>query len=197
MNALNSKYGGQGLVVLGFPCNLFLKQEPGANGTEILNGVKYVRPGNGFVPNFQLFEKIDVNGDKEHQLYTYLKRHCPPTTSEFKPSNLFYTPIRSNDVSWNWEKFLVGPDGRVMKRAPPGVEPEALEDDIEEALASAPAGKNVYNKVISGFYDPPSGRGADGAARTRARRVPADLRVDSQATVPPTPSHMFEIRNGC
>ena len=51
----------------------YLQQEPGWDGAEILRGVKYVRPGNDFVPNFQMFEKIDVNGDKEHPLYTYLK----------------------------------------------------------------------------------------------------------------------------
>lgn len=120
--------------MLGFPCNVFNKQEPGANGTEILNGVKYVRPGGGFEPNFQLFEKIDVNGDKEHQLYTYLKSHCPPTQTEFNPSILFYTPIKASDVRWNFEKFLIGTDGRVLKRAGPGVHPDSLMPDIEDAL---------------------------------------------------------------
>ena len=50
-----------------------VQQEPGDNGTEILNSLKYVRPGNGFEPNFELTEKIDVNGPNEHPLYTYLK----------------------------------------------------------------------------------------------------------------------------
>ncbi|RUS72673.1 hypothetical protein EGW08_019569 [Elysia chlorotica] len=137
MNALNSKYSGRGLVILGFPSNIFLKQEPGANATEILNGVKYVRPGGGFVPNFQLFEKIDVNGNKEHKLYTYLKSYCPPTQTEFNPSILFYTPIKANDIQWNFEKFLVGPDGRILKRAGPGVDPATMEVDIESALSPA------------------------------------------------------------
>ena len=53
-------------------CTSF-QQEPGANGTEILNGIQYVRPGNGFVPNFQLFQKIEINGDTEEPLYTFLK----------------------------------------------------------------------------------------------------------------------------
>ncbi|KAK3739405.1 hypothetical protein RRG08_051274 [Elysia crispata] len=151
LNALNSKYGGRGFVVLAFPCNIFLKQEPGANGTEILNGVKYVRPGGGFEPNFQLFEKIDVNGNKEHKLYTYLKSYCPPTQTEFKPSILFYTPIKANDVSWNFEKFLVGTDGRVMKRAHPSVDPVSMEMDVENALP-VPAASNGAGRVspISG-----------------------------------------------
>lgn len=134
MNALNTKYGAQGFAVLGFPCNIFLHQEPGATATEILNGVKYVRPGNGFVPNFQLFEKIDVNGNKEHPLYTYLKSECPPTATSFDPSIRFYTPIRQGDITWNWETFLIGANGKVVKRAPPPVEPKMLEADIEAEL---------------------------------------------------------------
>lgn len=55
------------------PCFVFSQQEPGANSTEIMNGINHVRPGNGFQPNFQMFVKIDVNGDKEHALFTYLK----------------------------------------------------------------------------------------------------------------------------
>lgn len=53
--------------------SIFLQQEPGANGTEILNTLQYVRPGEGFVPAFPLTKKSDVNGKNEHPLYTYLK----------------------------------------------------------------------------------------------------------------------------
>lgn len=54
--------------------NLFLfKQEPGDTATEILNTIKYVRPGNGYVPKFPMFAKMEVNGKDEHPLYTYLK----------------------------------------------------------------------------------------------------------------------------
>lgn len=137
MNALNSKYGSQNFTVLGFPCNQFNLQEPGANGTEILNGVTNVRPGKGFVPNFQLFEKIEVNGANEHKLFTYLKRYCPPTTTVFDTSLRFYSPIKAGDVAWNWETFLVGADGRVSNRAPPATDPESLEPDIEASIAIA------------------------------------------------------------
>lgn len=51
----------------------FVQQEPGENGTEILNSLKFVRPGGGFEPNFELTERIDVNGPNEHPLYTFLK----------------------------------------------------------------------------------------------------------------------------
>ena len=50
-----------------------LQQEPSWNGVELMNGLKYVRPGNGFVPNFPLTEKVDVNGNLEHKMFTYLK----------------------------------------------------------------------------------------------------------------------------
>lgn len=65
-----------GFAVLAFPCNQFLYQEPGANAQEILNGLKCVRPGNGFVPNFPLFQKTQVNGAKEDPIYTFLKVTC-------------------------------------------------------------------------------------------------------------------------
>uniref|UniRef100_A0A0B7ABP2 Glutathione peroxidase n=1 Tax=Arion vulgaris TaxID=1028688 RepID=A0A0B7ABP2_9EUPU len=112
-------------------------QEPGSNGTEILNGIKYVRPGNGFVPNFQIFEKVEVNGNNEHKLFTYLKSYCPPTAISFDPKRLFYTPIKANDVSWNWETFLVDADGRVIHRVSPSADPQSLEVDIEAALTKA------------------------------------------------------------
>lgn len=59
--------------MMGFPCNQFKHQEQGSNATEIMNNIKYVRPGNGFVPNFQLSEKLDVNGENEILLYKDMK----------------------------------------------------------------------------------------------------------------------------
>ena len=61
--------------ILAFPCNQFGLQEPGEND-EILNGIKYVRPGSGYEPKFEIAVKIDVNGPGEHPLYTYLKVRC-------------------------------------------------------------------------------------------------------------------------
>ena len=75
MNALLREHGGDSecsLQILGFPCNQFGKQEPGRN-SEILNGLKYVRPGNGFEPIFPLFKKRDVNGKDEDKVFKYLK----------------------------------------------------------------------------------------------------------------------------
>lgn len=89
LNALQETEGGNldscGLRIVGFPCNQFGFQEPGENQYEIMNGLKYVRPGHGFVPNFPLFEKRDVNGDKEDEIYTFFK-----VSSSFYFYILFY-----------------------------------------------------------------------------------------------------------
>nr|XP_009683994.1 PREDICTED: glutathione peroxidase 3 [Struthio camelus australis] len=89
-----------------------------------LSSCRYVRPGGGFVPNFQLlqqgfqlFQKGDVNGAKEQKIYTYLKNACPPVAEEFgNPKNLFWEPLRNHDIKWNFEKFLVGPNGVPVMR---------------------------------------------------------------------------------
>ncbi|KAM6176972.1 epididymal secretory glutathione peroxidase-like [Erethizon dorsatum] len=110
LNALQEELKSSGLVVLGFPCNQFGKQEPGDN-SEILPGLKHVRPGGGFVPNFQLFEKGDVNGEKEQKIFTFLKRSCPhPSELLGSLKRISWDPIRVHDIRWNFEKFLVGPD---------------------------------------------------------------------------------------
>ncbi|KAJ8796852.1 hypothetical protein J1605_017724 [Eschrichtius robustus] len=82
------------------------------NGEEYIQFKQYVRPGGGFVPNFQLFEKGDVNGEKEQKVFSFLKNSCPPT-SDFlgSSSQLFWEPMKVHDIRWNFEKFLVGPDG--------------------------------------------------------------------------------------
>ena len=73
MNELLVNFSGSPLSILGFPCNQFGYQEPAANETELMNGLKYVRPGSGFIPSFDIFAKGDVNGKHEFPLYTYLK----------------------------------------------------------------------------------------------------------------------------
>lgn len=138
MNALQSDYADN-LVILGFPCNQYWLQEPGASADEIYNGIKYVRPGGGFTPNFTLFKKIEVAGENQHPLYNYLTSNCPPTRNYFSPKDrLIYKPLMQQDVRWNWEKFLVGKDGRVMKRYDGGTRPKQLEDDVRGALGLPP-----------------------------------------------------------
>uniref|UniRef100_A0A671P1L9 Glutathione peroxidase n=1 Tax=Sinocyclocheilus anshuiensis TaxID=1608454 RepID=A0A671P1L9_9TELE len=131
LNALQEEFRDVGFTILGFPCNQFGMQEPGKNN-EILPALKYVRPGNGFVPNFQLFEKVDVNGVNEHALFTILKNACPPVGDSFgNPTNrLFWEPLKVNDIKWNFEKFLVGPDGRPVMRWFPRVNVSEVRADI-------------------------------------------------------------------
>ncbi|GIY14720.1 glutathione peroxidase 3 [Caerostris extrusa] len=110
-------------------------QEPGGNGLEILNGIQYVRPGNGFVPNFPIFQKIDVNGEKEHPLYTFLKQYCPPTRDEFyDQKKLYYTPMRNRDIRWNFEKILVDRSGMPVRRYDPSTKPDDISKDIQLML---------------------------------------------------------------
>ncbi|GFS62416.1 glutathione peroxidase 6 [Trichonephila clavipes] len=133
-----NNYNHTGFEVLGFPCNLFGKQEPGGNGEEILNGIRHVRPGNGFLPNFPVFKKIDVNGANEHPLYTFLKQYCPPTRDEFvDQAKLFYTPLRNRDIRWNFEKILVDRTGMPVMRYDPSTKPEDIAKDIEYLMAQS------------------------------------------------------------
>ncbi|XP_055246543.1 epididymal secretory glutathione peroxidase [Gorilla gorilla gorilla] len=116
LNALQEELKPYGLVVLGFPCNQFGKQEPGDN-KEILPGLKYARPGGGFVPNFQLFEKGDVNGEKEQKIFSFLKHSCPhPSEILGTFKSISWNPVKVHDIPWNFEKFLVGPDGIPVMR---------------------------------------------------------------------------------
>ncbi|KAL1785089.1 zinc finger protein RFP [Sigmodon hispidus] len=116
LNTLQEKLEQFNVIVLGFPCNQFGKQEPGRN-SEILLGLKYVRPGGGYVPNFQLFEKGDVNGENEQEFFSFLKNSCPPTSELLGSTEyLFWNPMRVHDIRWNFEKFLVGPDGVPVMR---------------------------------------------------------------------------------
>nr|XP_020032621.1 glutathione peroxidase 6 [Castor canadensis] len=116
LNALQEDLQHFNVIILGFPCNQFGKQEPGKN-SEILSGLKYVRPGGGFVPNFQLFEKGDVNGENEQKVFTFLKNSCPPTSELLGSSkHLFWEPFKVHDIRWNFEKFLVGTDGVPVMR---------------------------------------------------------------------------------
>ena len=75
MNAVQSEAerNSVSFTIVGFPCNQFYLQEPGNNKTELLNLAKYVRPGNGYEPNFPWFGPVDVNGASEHYMFTFLK----------------------------------------------------------------------------------------------------------------------------
>lgn len=140
LNQLQARYPRR-LVVLGFPCNQFGYQENCTN-EEILNSLKYVRPGAGFEPNFTLFQKCQVNGQDVHPVFAYLKAHLPapadePSAFMGDPKFVVWSPVRRDDLSWNFEKFLVGPEGEPFKRYSPKFQTIAIEPDIQRLLKLA------------------------------------------------------------
>lgn len=115
LQQLYSEHDGDGLVVIGFPCNQFGAQEPGDAGQ-----IRSFCSSNYGV-TFPLSAKIDVNGDGRHPLYAWLT----------DPANGF-----PGDIEWNFEKFLIGRDGKIIARYPPATEPTdaGLLQDIADAL---------------------------------------------------------------
>ena len=114
LEALNRKYAKRGLRVLGFPCNDFMGQEPGTiEEIQQFCSTKYD-------VTFDLFNKIHVKGSDQSPLYAKLTQAAP-----------------AGDVSWNFEKFLVGKDGTVVERFSPKTKPDAQEvvSAIERELA--------------------------------------------------------------
>ncbi|AIR03523.1 glutathione peroxidase [Cedecea neteri] len=114
LEALYKKYAAQGLVVFGFPCNQFGKQEPGdaddiARTCHINYGV-----------SFPMFAKVEVNGTAAHPVFRYLKNELPG--------------VLGGRIKWNFTKFLIGRDGKPLKRFAPLTTPEKMEAAIVAAL---------------------------------------------------------------
>ncbi len=114
LEKLHESYGKDGLVVLGFPCNQFLNQEPETNKTveeacRINHGV-----------TFQLTEKVDVNGKNTDPIFKFLKDKLGGTLG--------------SAIKWNFTKFLVTPQGKPFKRYAPTTTPEEIEVDIKKVL---------------------------------------------------------------
>ena len=117
LEALWQSYRARGLVVVGFPCNQFGAQDP-APDAEI--GAFCQR---NFGVTFPMMAKVDVNGTGAHPLWQWLTEAAPGI-------------LGSRSVKWNFTKFLIGRDGRAMKRYAPTDTPESLRGDIEAALAA-------------------------------------------------------------
>jgi len=117
LEAVHEKYKDKGFAVLGFPCNQFGGQEPGTNEEikEFCSSKYHV--------TFPLFDKIDVNGPKRHPLYKELAGTQSPYPG---------------DIEWNFGKFLIGRDGKIIKRFSPKTTPDSTEvtEAIEAALAA-------------------------------------------------------------
>lgn len=137
------------LQVVGFPCNQFEYQEPGKN-SEILNCLKYVRPGHNFVPNFPLSGRLDVNGENEHDVFTFLKSRCAaPMGFIGKKEHIIWNPVRDRDVSWNFQKWLIGSDGHPYRRYSPPTKPEAIEKDIISMITKCAQGGPSHDNDFS------------------------------------------------
>ena len=138
MNELMDKYSSKGLSILAFPCNQFGHQENCTN-SEILSTLKYVRPGNGYVPKFDMFAKVEVNGSNTHPVFKFLKQQLPfPHDDQISlmgnNTYIIWNPVERSDIAWNFEKFLVGADGVPIKRYSKKFETIKISDDIEAAL---------------------------------------------------------------
>jgi len=118
LEGLHEKYGKEGLSVLGFPCNQFGKQEPGSDE----DIVKFCE--SNYKVKFDLFSKVDVNGDSAAPFYKYL------TATDAKPRG-------NGKVKWNFEKFLIGRDGTVVARFEHSTSPDdpAVVKALEAELA--------------------------------------------------------------
>jgi len=116
LEAIYKKYQDQGFIVLGFPCNQFGGQEPGTDA-EIVQFCT-----SKYDVTFPLFDKVEVNGANRHPLYVALAGPDSPFPG---------------DIKWNFNKFLIGKDGKILKRFDSKVTPESLEltQAIESALA--------------------------------------------------------------
>jgi len=115
LEALHQKYGPEGLVVLGFPCNQFGHQDPGSDD-EIAGFCQ-----KNYGVSFTMMKKSDVNGAQANPLYQWLKKEAPGL-------------LGTEGIKWNFTKFLIGRDGQVKNRYAPTDTPQSLSKAIEEAL---------------------------------------------------------------
>jgi glutathione peroxidase len=117
LERLQKRYGDRGFTVLGFPCNQFMGQEPGT-AEEIREFCSTT-----YGVTFPLYEKIDVNGAHRHPIYEQLTA-IPDSEGQ------------AGDIQWNFEKFLISPEGQMVQRFRPGVQPEdaVVIEAIEEVL---------------------------------------------------------------
>ena len=117
LEELYKQYAGKGLAVLGFPSNQFLSQDPGSDDQI----AEFCQVNYGV--SFPMMSKIDVNGPAAHPLYQWLSAEAPGL-------------LGSKAIKWNFTKFLVGKDGKVIRRYAPSDKPADLAKDIEAALAA-------------------------------------------------------------
>ena len=118
LEKLWQSHGPKGLAVLGFPCNQFGGQDPGADA-EIASFCQL-----NYGVSFPMMAKVDVNGAQAHPLYQWLTQEAPGI-------------LGTKSIKWNFTKFLIGRDGQVLGRYAPTDAPKSLIDDVEKALAAS------------------------------------------------------------
>ncbi|MGG4491852.1 glutathione peroxidase [Metabacillus idriensis] len=118
LQELYERYQSDGLEILGFPCNQFMSQEPGAE--EEIKSFCEINYG----VTFPMFAKVDVNGSEAHPLFTQLTSEAPGL-------------LGSKAVKWNFTKFLVDRNGRAVERFSPNTDPKELEESIQKLLKEA------------------------------------------------------------
>ena len=134
LEELYRRYRDRGLEVLAFPCNQFGADEPGSD-TEIQAFCSAT-----FGVTFPVFAKVDVNGPDAHPLWRHLRAACPGEWHPEEGLDAHVARIRpeavgTDEVKWNFTKFLVGRDGEVLRRYEATVAPGALTADLDAALA--------------------------------------------------------------
>ena len=117
LETLHEELSGKGLAVLGFPCNQFRAQEPG-DEAEIKAFCALT-----YDVKFPMFAKVEVNGPGTHPLWKWLKTQAKGI-------------LGSESIKWNFTKFLIGKDGKVVARFAPTVTPEKLRGEVEKLLAA-------------------------------------------------------------
>ena len=154
-------------MVLSFPSNQFGHQE-NSDGMEIMNALKYVRPGNGFEPKCLMFDKVcdqcdvkntpsrvrlfqswsyhallqvQVNGEGEHEVFTWLKGQMPLPSDDGvnfmgNPKFIMWQPVKRSDIAWNFEKFLIDPQGKPFKRYSKKFQTAHISCDIDKLVTS-------------------------------------------------------------
>ncbi|MBE6486944.1 MAG: glutathione peroxidase [Methanosphaera stadtmanae] len=135
LTEIYNKYKDQGFTILDFPCNQFGNQAPGT-GEEIKEACRL-----NFLVEYPIFEKIDVNGENEDPLYTYLKQEQPFTEITGKGATKLKLALKvmnrnakKDDIKWNFTKFLVDREGNVVRRFEPTEDLKDVEQAVMELL---------------------------------------------------------------
>jgi|UniRef100_A0A7S3BLC1 glutathione peroxidase len=143
MNELVDKFGSDDFTIFAFPCNQFFRQSQDTDA-ETLNLLKHVRPGDGYVPKFEHSTKIEVNGAGAHPIFTWLRESLPNPVDEAGKeimgdhTRIAWDPVCRNDLSWNFEKFLINQEGVPVRRYSPKHETIDVAADIEKLIKDGP-----------------------------------------------------------